>query len=168
MKIGEAWARLVKAAACITVTLAAVCLHADAQDAYPSRPVLLTHGFAAGGNGDVVSRIIADALSPRLGQPVIVEPQLRSGNVRALGVTSATRWWSLPDIVPIAETVPGYDVRTWLGLAAPKGTPASVVARLNAALRSGLADPQVAERLPKIGMDVHASSPEEMRELVAS
>jgi tripartite-type tricarboxylate transporter receptor subunit TctC len=98
----------------------------------------------------------------------VVEPQVRSGNVRALGVTSGSKWWSLPDIVPIAETVPGYDVRTWLGLAAPKGTPAAVVQRLNAALRSGLADPQVDERLRKIGMDVRASSPEEMRAMVAS
>jgi tripartite-type tricarboxylate transporter receptor subunit TctC len=300
-------------AACAALfVLATAGLDADAQDGYPSRPVLLTHGFAAGGNGDVVSRIIADALSPRLGQPVIVEPrpgaggntasarlakadpdgytlisltgghavsaaiykalpfdpvddfqmvsvygyqafmvavrkdspiktigeliaaakaspgkltfssvgvgstqhlagallcamagidmihvpyrggtapmsdllggqidvsvdtitviepQLRSGNVRALGVTSGSRWWSLPDVIPIADTVAGYDVRTWLGMAAPKGTPAAVVARLNAALRSGLGDPQVEERLRKIGMDVRASSPEEMRALVAS
>ena len=82
----------------------------------------------------------------------VIEPQVRSGNVRALGVTSAAKWWSLPDIVPVAETVPGYDVQTWLGLAAPKGTPAPVVQRLNAAMRSGLADAQVEARLRKIGM----------------
>jgi tripartite-type tricarboxylate transporter receptor subunit TctC len=283
-----------------------------AQEAYPTRPVLLTHGFAAGGNGDVVSRIVGDALSPRLGQPVIIEPrpgaggntasarlakaepdgytlitltgghavsaaiyktlqfdplddfqmvsvygyqafmvavrkdsaikttadliaaakaspgkltyssvgvgstqhlagallcamagiemthvpyrggaapmtdllggtidlsvdtitviepQVRSGNVRALGVTSGTKWWSLPDITPIADTVAGYDVRTWLGMAAPKAAPAPVVARLNAAQRSGLADPQVEERLRKVGMDVRATSPEEMRAMVAA
>src|SRR5215510_14990604 len=50
-----------------------------AQETYPTRPVLLTHGFAAGGNGDVVSRIVADALSSRLGQPVIVEPRPGAG-----------------------------------------------------------------------------------------
>src|SRR5882672_7336903 len=49
------------------------------QEAYPARPVLLTHGFAAGGNGDVVSRIVGDALSPRLGQPVIIEPRPGAG-----------------------------------------------------------------------------------------
>jgi tripartite-type tricarboxylate transporter receptor subunit TctC len=98
----------------------------------------------------------------------VIEPQVRSGNVRALGVTSAAKWWSLPDIVPVAETVPGYDVQTWLGLAAPKGTPAPVVQRLNAAMRSGLADAQVEARLRKIGMDVRASSPEEMRALVGA
>ena len=69
---------------------------------------------------------------------------------------------------PVAETVPGYDVQTWLGLAAPKGTPAPVVQRLNAVMRSGLADAQVEARLRKIGMDVRASSPEEMRALVGA
>ena len=98
----------------------------------------------------------------------VIEPQARSGNVRALGVTSGTKWWSLPDITPIAETVAGYDVRTWLGLSAPKATPAPVVARLNAALRAGVADAQVEERLRKVGMDVRASSPEEMRTMVGA
>ena len=51
----------------------------QAQETYPVRPVLLTHGFAAGGNGDVVSRIVAEALSPRLGQPVVVEPRPGAG-----------------------------------------------------------------------------------------
>ena len=55
------------------------CVPAHAQQAYPTRPVTLTHGFAAGGNGDVVSRIVGDALSKRLGQPVVVEPRPGAG-----------------------------------------------------------------------------------------
>jgi tripartite-type tricarboxylate transporter receptor subunit TctC len=98
----------------------------------------------------------------------VIEPQMRAGTVQALGVTSGTKWWSLPDVTPVAATVPGYDVRTWLGLAAPKGTPVSVVTRLNAAVRAGLADKPVDERLRKLGMDVRPSSPEDMRTLVAS
>ena len=98
----------------------------------------------------------------------VIEPQVRAGAVQALGVTSGSKWWSLPDVTPVAATVPGYDVRTWLGLATPKGTPAPVVARLNAVLRDGLADKQADERLRKLGMDVRVSSPDEMRTLVAS
>jgi tripartite-type tricarboxylate transporter receptor subunit TctC len=120
------------------------------------------------GGGAPMTDLLGGQIDLTVDTITVVEPQVRSGNVRALGVTSGSKWWSLPDIVPIAETVPGYDVRTWLGLAAPKGTPAAVVQRLNAALRSGLADPQVDERLRKIGMDVRASSPEEMRAMVAS
>src|SRR5262245_24391990 len=52
---------------------------AVAQDSYPNRSVTLTIGFAAGGNGDIIARIVADALSPRLGQPVIVEPRPGAG-----------------------------------------------------------------------------------------
>jgi tripartite-type tricarboxylate transporter receptor subunit TctC len=120
------------------------------------------------GGGAPMTDLLGGQIDLTVDTITVVEPQVRSGNVRALGVTSGSKWWSLPDIVPIAETVPGYDVRTWLGLAAPKGTPAAVVQRLNAALRSGLADPQVDERLRKIGMDVRASSPEEMRAMVTS
>ena len=283
-----------------------------AQDAYPSRPVTLTTGFAAGGNVDVISRIVAEGLAPRLGQPVIVEPrpgaggntasarhvnlppdgyalisltgghavsgaiykalpfhpvddfqmistvgyqsfmiavradspiktvagliaaakaapgkltyssvgvgstqhlagewfaaltgvkmthvpyrsgsatmsdllggqidvafdtitvvdpQFRAGKAHVLGVTSGTRWWSAPDVAPVADAVPGYDVRTWIGMAAPKGLPEPILQRLNGAVRSALADPAVADRLRKTGgMDVRASSPEEMRTMVA-
>src|SRR6476661_2713508 len=56
--------------------LAVVAAHAQS---YPTRPVTLTHGFAAGGNGDVVSRIVGDALSKRFGQPVVVEPRPGAG-----------------------------------------------------------------------------------------
>jgi tripartite-type tricarboxylate transporter receptor subunit TctC len=63
-----------------TVLLAlSVVTSALAQQAYPTRPVTLTHGFAAGGNGDVVSRIVADALSKHLGQAVVVEPRPGAG-----------------------------------------------------------------------------------------
>ena len=54
------------------------CNLAPAQDNYPNRTVTLTIGFAAGGNGDIITRIVAEGLSPRLGQPVVVEQR---GNV---------------------------------------------------------------------------------------
>jgi tripartite-type tricarboxylate transporter receptor subunit TctC len=73
----RATSSLIVFAAILVVAL--VGTHAAAQESYPTRPVLLTHGFAAGGNGDVVSRIVGDALSPRLGQPVIIEPRPGAG-----------------------------------------------------------------------------------------
>src|SRR5262249_58865677 len=73
------WISLTGAAVAALVVFAAGGARIAAQDTYPSRQVLLTHGFAAGGNGDVVSRIVAEALSPRLGQPVIVEARPRAG-----------------------------------------------------------------------------------------
>jgi hypothetical protein len=62
-----------------------------AQDTWPSRPVTLTIGFAAGGNGDIITRIVAEGLTPRLGQPVIVEPRPGAG-----GNTASARHVNLP------------------------------------------------------------------------
>jgi tripartite-type tricarboxylate transporter receptor subunit TctC len=84
-------------------------------------------------------------LFDNLGGPVL--ELVRSGKLRALGVTTATRWDSLPDIPAIGETVPGYEVTIWYGIVAPKNTPPQVVAALNKALNAGLADPNVKARL---------------------
>ncbi len=98
----------------------------------------------------------------------VVDPQFRAGKVQVLGVTSGTRWWSTPDVAPVADAVPGYDVRTWIGIAGPKGMPEPVLKRLTDAMRGTLADPAIADRLRKTaGMDVRASSPDEMRTMIA-
>ncbi len=77
-------------------------------------------------------------------------PHAQSGALRALGVTAPTRLATLPDIPAIAETVPGYEANGWYGFAAPKGTPADVVAKLNAAINGGLADPELAARFAQL------------------
>lgn len=282
-----------------------------AQEAFPSRPLLLTHGFGAGGNGDVISRIVAEPLAARLGQPVVVEPrpgaggntasarltksapdgytlisltgghavsaaiykslpfdavddfqmlsiygfqafliavrqdspiktladliaaakaspgkltyssvgvgstqhlagellcamagiqmthipyrggsapmtdllggqidlavdsitviepQVNAGAVRALAVTSPAKWWSLPNIAPVADTVPGYNVQTWLGMATVKGVPQPIVQRLVTEVHAALDLPATRERLRQVGMDVRPGSPEDMRTLIA-
>jgi len=64
--------------------------------------------------------------------------------------------------------VPGYEVTSWLGLATTKGVPAPIVARLNREVRAVLDTPQVRERLRAMGNEVRGSSPEDMRDMVAS
>jgi tripartite-type tricarboxylate transporter receptor subunit TctC len=285
---------------------------ARAEDDYPNRPITLVHGFAAGGNADVIARIIADGLSQRLGKPVIVEPrsgaggtiasdrvaksapdgytlimltgghstsgalykslpfdpvddfqmvstviffplviavradhpfksladlivaakakpdsltyssvgvgttqhlagellasmagikmvhvpyrggggpindllggqidvlidtltvtapQLAAGTIRGLAVTSPAPWFSLPTIPPIAATVPGYDVRSWLGVAASKNVPQPIVDRLNRELRAVLDTPSIKDKLAAMGNEVRGGSPDEMRTMVAT
>jgi tripartite-type tricarboxylate transporter receptor subunit TctC len=75
----------------------------------------------------------------------------RSGKVRALGVTSATRWEPTPELPAIAETVPGYEAMVWYGIVAPKGTPSDVVLTLNKAVTEALNDPQFVARLAETG-----------------
>jgi len=88
-------------------------------------------------------------------------PHVRSGRLRALGVTTATRSSSLPDIPTVAETgLPGYESAAWFGLMAPAGTPKEVIARLNKEVVAILRQPDVRERFAKDGAEVIAGTPE--------
>jgi tripartite-type tricarboxylate transporter receptor subunit TctC len=92
---------------------------------------------------------------------------VRSGQLRALGVTVAKRWPALPDIPAIAETLPGYEASIWYGISAPKGTPADIVAILNKSVTAGLADPKVKAKLAELGGIPMPMSPAEFGKLVA-
>jgi tripartite-type tricarboxylate transporter receptor subunit TctC len=94
-------------------------------------------------------------------------PHVKSGRVRAFGVTGASRTKILPDIPTIAEQgVPGYEAVQWYGLMAPANTPRDVVAKLHKAVVSSLRDPVVRERLLEGGADPVGSTPEEFAALV--
>ena len=76
---------------------------------------------------------------------------IKGKSVRPLGVTSAQRSPALPDVPAITEVVPGYEASAWFGIAAPKGTPAYAIARLNKEVNAALADPQMKARLAELG-----------------
>ena len=76
---------------------------------------------------------------------------IKAGQVRALAVTSAQPTDVLPELPPIAGTLPGYEATSWSGLMAPKGTPAPVIDKLNREVNAALADPKVIERFIAIG-----------------
>ena len=78
---------------------------------------------------------------------------VRSGMLRALAVTSATRSDALPDIPALAEFVPGYEASQWYGVGAPKDTPAELVETLNKAVNAVAADPAIRARLAGLGID---------------
>lgn len=89
-------------------------------------------------------------------------PHVKSGKLRALGVTGATRAAALPEVPTIAEAgVPGYEFTTWHGVLAPRGTPPEVIALLNARLAQVLRSPGISARFAQMGLDVIASSPAE-------
>jgi tripartite-type tricarboxylate transporter receptor subunit TctC len=92
---------------------------------------------------------------------------VRSGRLRGLGVTAPKRWESLPDIPAIAETVPGYEASVWYGLVAPEGTPSEVVATLNQAVNTALADPKLQTRFAEAGGLPMPMSPREFGRLIA-
>lgn len=90
-----------------------------------------------------------------------VMPQVKTGKIKALGVTSAKRSALLPEVAAIAEVLPGYEVLTWNGLVAPAGTPRAIVEKLNVATRQALADPEVRAQLQELGLETAISSPAE-------
>lgn len=89
---------------------------------------------------------------------------VRAGKLRAIGLSGLARWSGLPEVPTIAEQgVAGFEVRSWTALMAPAGTPAAVVDRLQAAVRTALADAAVRQKLEEAtGGDVAASTPQEL------
>ena len=109
--------------------------------------------------GDV--HVIFDAVASSL-------PQIQSGALRALGVTASERQRVLPDIPPIGDSVPGFAVTGWLGIGAPKGTPAEIVERLNQEVNLALADPAVKARMADLGSEPLFGSVSDFAELIAN
>ena len=88
--------------------------------------------------------------------------QVQSGQLKALAVTGKDRFPAVPDVPAAIESgvLPGYDVTTWYGVFAPRGTPPAVIAKLNKTINDSLAEAAVQERLTKAGVVVQGSTPE--------
>jgi len=91
-------------------------------------------------------------------------PHIRNGSLRALAVTFDRRFAGLPDVPTIAEAgVPGYEASAWNAIAGPAKLPQALVDRLNREIRTAIADQNVKSRLQELGVDVRASTPDELR-----
>ena len=110
-------------------------------------------------SGDV--QVTFDALIAAL-------PQIQSGRLRALAVTTPKRVTALPDIPSVSEYLPGYAVSGWLGIGAPRGTPNAVITRLNKEINAVIADPQVQARLAKLGSQVLSGTPADFGNLITT
>ena len=93
---------------------------------------------------------------------------VRSGKLRALAVTTATRSEALPDVPTMSDFVPGFEASTWFGVGVPKNTPAEIIASLNKNINAALADPTMKERLANVGATVSGGSPAEFRSFIAA
>ncbi len=117
-----------------------------------------------------VAPAIADLLGGQVqvifGTMPAVIALIKSGKLRALGVTTATRSSELPDVPSIGEFVPGYEASQWYGIGAPKSTPADVIERLNRETNAVLADPKMQARLAELGASVLSGSPADFGKLI--
>ena len=93
---------------------------------------------------------------------------IRSGKLRALGVTSEGREPSLPGVPTVGETVPGYEATAWFGIGMPKGTPREIINKVNAEVNRALADPKMRERLAELGGKPIAGTPEDFGRVIAA
>jgi tripartite-type tricarboxylate transporter receptor subunit TctC len=104
------------------------------------------------GTAPAVVDIVAGRVSLMFAAAAPSIPLFKDGTLRALGVSSAARLAELPDIPPIADTVPGFDESNWSIILAPAGTPQDIVNRLHAELKVVMAMPEVERQLANIGM----------------
>ncbi len=109
--------------------------------------------------------VVTDTMSGQLQLTALVAtailPAIRTGKVRALGVTSPKRTPLAPDLPAISESVPGYEWTGWYGLAAPAGTPREIIAKLNAEQLKAVGTVDFRERLAHLGADPLGTTPQE-------
>ncbi len=122
---------------------------------YRNTPAALTALMA----GEV--HVMFDALPSAL-------PHVKAGKLKALGVTAPARVKALSDVPSISDTVPGYAVTGWLGIGAPKGTPAEIVEKLNKDINAAVSDPEITARLTSFGSDPFTSSPANFGRFIAA
>jgi tripartite-type tricarboxylate transporter receptor subunit TctC len=113
------------------------------------------------GSAPAITDLIGGQVQVMFDAMVSTLPQIQSGRIRALAVTSSTRSAALPDVPAIAETVPGYEAIIWSGVGVPRGTPADVVAKLNREINAGLSSAKMRSQLSELGSTPIIATPGE-------
>jgi tripartite-type tricarboxylate transporter receptor subunit TctC len=121
--------------------------------------VKMTHVPYKGG-GPLINDLLGGHVNVVFGTLPLYEQHVRSGKMKVIATLAKTRIPQFPDVPAAAETVPGFEAKTWFGLLAPAGTPREVIARIHQEVVKALNDPKVKETLVTRGFDVTASTPE--------
>lgn len=118
------------------------------------------------GSVQSISAVMAGDVQMTIVDTPPLVPQMKSGRVRALAVTSAKRSPSMPDVPAMAETVPGYEMVLWIGMFAPAGTPSDVAAKLNAEVVRIVNLSDIREKLAGMGVEPLGNTPEQVSEWI--
>ena len=120
------------------------------------------------GSGPAVSDLLGGQINYMFDSITSARPHIESGKLRALGVTTAKRSSTLPNVPTLAEAgVPGYEVSPWFAVFMPAATPKAIVSKLNKALLDAMKDPEVAKRFETIGAEPVGSTPDELAQHLA-
>lgn len=121
------------------------------------------------GDSASLTALLGGEIPMIIAPPTAVLANIKAGKLKAIATTGPQRWQGMPDVPTVSEQgVAGYDVQSWAGLMAPAGTPKPIVDRLNTELQKALLVPAVKTRLEDMGGEVRGSTPEEMRNMVAT
>ena len=118
-----------------------------------------------GSAASITAVIAGDVQMTIVDTPPLV-PQIKAGKVRALGVTSAKRSGSMPEVPAVAESVPGYEMVLWIGVFAPAGTPSEIAARLNAEVVRIVGLPDIRQKLHGMGVEPLGNTSEQVSEWI--
>jgi tripartite-type tricarboxylate transporter receptor subunit TctC len=113
------------------------------------------------GAAPAITDLLGGQTQMMFGPAVDILPLAEAGKLRALAVTSAKRSTLAPDLPAVAETLPGFEVVGWYGLAAPAGTPKSIVAKLNADANRALQSPELSAQFRQLGYEPIGDTPEQ-------
>jgi tripartite-type tricarboxylate transporter receptor subunit TctC len=114
------------------------------------------------GTGPALTELLGGQVPLMLASTASVRPLVLAGKLRALGISTAKRSAAMPEVAPIAELgVPGFDTASWVGLIAPRGTPATIIARLNSEIAAVIKGGDLREKLASQGFVPEASTPQQ-------
>ncbi|NYI01692.1 tripartite tricarboxylate transporter substrate binding protein [Cupriavidus plantarum] len=120
------------------------------------------------GMGPAITDLIGNQTQLLISSGPSLLPMVRAGKVRAVGITSAKPSPIAPDLAPMANAVPGYEFELWWGFLAPAGTPAPIVAQLNAAVNRALEKPAIRNAILKEGAEAKPVTPQQFAETIAA
>jgi len=120
------------------------------------------------GGAPATTDLIAGRVQVMINNAVSSLPNARAGKLRALAVTTLQRSSSAPELPPVSDTLPGYEVEAWYGILAPKGLPTAVTSKLNAEVVKALAQPDVRERFVTLGLQAAGGPSEQFSDLLKS
>ena len=119
------------------------------------------------GNGPALAALLGGEVQVVFPTPPSSIEFIRTGKLRGLATTGATRAAALPDMPTVAEFVPGYETSAWYGIGGPKGMPADAVDRISREVNAGLADPKMQARFADLGGAPMSLAPAEFGKLIA-
>jgi tripartite-type tricarboxylate transporter receptor subunit TctC len=119
------------------------------------------------GGPQAVSDLLGGQIHGAIGTALLLIEQIRAGALRPIAVTSATRLELLPEIPTVGESIPGFESDNWIGVGAPKNTPAEIIERLNVQINAALADLKVKTRIAELGGAALSGSSAQLATLVA-